>query len=76
MRIRILLRAMLALATTAMAGQIATGIHLQRVHFTGDARLDGVHLKKCASDLKSQIYEGANWTDYLSWKSTNAVSCG
>jgi hypothetical protein len=61
----IMLRAMLALAATAMAGQIATGIHLQEVHFTGDTRLDGVHLKKCASDLKSQIYEGANWPDYL-----------
>jgi outer membrane protein assembly factor BamA len=61
----IMLRAMLALAATAMAGQIATGIHLQEVHFTGDTRLDGVHLKKCASDLKSQIYEGANWTDDL-----------
>jgi len=60
-----MLRALLALAATAMAGQIATGIHLQEVHFTGDTRLDGVHLKKCASDLKSQIYEGANWTDYL-----------
>lgn len=60
-----MLRAMLALAATAMAGQIATGIHLQEVRFTGDTRLDGVHLKKCASDLKSQIYEGADWTDYL-----------
>jgi outer membrane protein insertion porin family len=56
---------MLALAATAMAGQIATGIHLQEVHFRGDTRLDGVDLEKCAIDLKSQIYEGANWTDYL-----------
>jgi outer membrane translocation and assembly module TamA len=61
----IMFRAMLALAATAMAGQIATGIHLQKVQFTGDTRLDGVHLKKCGSDLKSQIYEGAHWTDYL-----------
>lgn len=60
-----MLRTMLALAATAMAGQIATGIHLQEVYFTGDTRLDGLDLKKCASDLKSQIYEGANWTDDL-----------
>src|ERR1700686_17291 len=65
MRTMIMLRAMLALAATAMAGQIATGIHLQEVHFTGDTRLDGLDLKKCASDLKSQNYKGANWTDDL-----------
>lgn len=60
-----MLRTMLTLAATAMVGQIATGIHLQGIHFTGDTRLEGLDLKKCASDLKSQIYEGANWTDYL-----------
>jgi outer membrane translocation and assembly module TamA len=65
MRTRIVLRTVLALAATAMAGQIATGIHLQEVLFTGDTRLDGLDLKKCGSDLKSQIYEGANWTDDL-----------
>jgi hypothetical protein len=55
-----MLRTMMALVATAMVGQIATGIQLQEVHFTGDTRLDGLDLKKCASDLKSQIYEGAN----------------
>jgi outer membrane protein assembly factor BamA len=30
-----------------------------------DTRLDGVDLKKCATDLKSQIYGGTEWTDYL-----------
>jgi hypothetical protein len=49
------LRTMLALAATATAGQIATGIQLQGIHFTGDTRLDGLDLKKRASDLQSQI---------------------
>jgi outer membrane protein assembly factor BamA len=31
----------------------------------GDTRLDGVDLKKCATDLRSQIYAGPQWTDYL-----------
>ena len=60
-----MLRVMLALAATAMAGQIATGIHLQEVHFTGDTRPDGVDLKKCARHLKSQVYVGTEWTDYF-----------
>jgi len=65
MNMRTLARALLALAATAMAGQIAAGIHVEGVHFTGDTRLDGVDLKKCGSDLKSRIYEGPNWSDYL-----------
>jgi hypothetical protein len=64
-RIRVILRAMLALAATPMAAQIATGIHLQDVRFEGDTRMDGVDLKKCASDLKSQVYVGTDWTDYF-----------
>jgi outer membrane protein assembly factor BamA len=60
-----MLRATLALAATGIAAQIATGIHLQHVRFTGDTRLDGVDLKKCASDLKSQVYAGTHWTDYV-----------
>ena len=60
-----MLRAMLVLAGTGMAAQIATGIHLQDVHFKGDTRLDGVDLKKCASDLKSKVYVGTDWTDYF-----------
>lgn len=58
-----MLRATLALVATAMAAQIATGIHLQDISFTGDTRLDGVDLKKCANDLKSHIYAGTDWTD-------------
>ena len=53
-----MLRAMLALAATGMTAQIATSIHFQDVRFKGDTRLDGVDLKKCASDLKSQVYVG------------------
>jgi len=60
-----MLRAMLALAGTGMAAQIATGIHLQDVRFKGDSRLEGVDLKKCASDLKSQVYVGTDWTEYF-----------
>ena len=60
-----MLRATLALAATGMAAQIATGIHLQDVRLKGDTRLDGVNLKKCASDLKSQVYVGTDWTDYF-----------
>jgi outer membrane protein assembly factor BamA len=65
MRIQVMLRAMLALAATGMAAQIATGIHLQDIRFKGDTQLKGVDLKKCASDLKSQLYVGADWTDYF-----------
>jgi outer membrane protein insertion porin family len=60
-----MLRAMFALAAISMAGQIATGIHLVDVRFNGDTRLDGVDLKKCAADLKSQTYVGPQWTDSL-----------
>ena len=60
-----MLRAMLALAATGISAQIATGIHLQEIRFKGDTRLDGVDLKKCASDLKSQVYVGTHWTDYF-----------
>jgi outer membrane protein insertion porin family len=66
MRTGVVLRAMFALAAITMAGQIATGIHLVEVRFTGDTRLDGVDLKKCAADLKSRIYVGPRWTDSLS----------
>lgn len=59
-----MLRAMFALAAI-MAGQIATGIHLIDVRFNGDTRLDGVDLGKCATDLKSKIYIGTQWTDDL-----------
>ena len=62
---QVMLRAMLVLAGTGMAAQIATGIHLQDVRFKGDTRLDGVDLKKCASDLKSKVYVGTDWTDYF-----------
>ena len=60
-----MLRATLALAATGIAAQIATGIHLQDIRFNEDTRLDGVDLKKCASDLKSQVYGGTDWTDYV-----------
>ena len=65
MKMQVMLRAMLALAATGMAAQIATGIHLQDVRFKGNTRLDGVDLKKCASDLKSKVYVGTDWTDYF-----------
>ena len=65
MRIQVMLGVMLALAATAMSAQIATGIHLQDIRFKGDTRLDGVDLKKCASDLKSQVYVGTDWTGYF-----------
>ncbi len=60
-----MLRAILALAATGMAAQIATGIHLQDVRFKGDTRLEGVDLKKCASDLKSKLYVGTDWSDFF-----------
>lgn len=60
-----MLRVTLALGATGMAAQIATGIHLQDVRFKGDTRLEGVDLKKCASDLKSQLYVGTDWSDYF-----------
>jgi outer membrane protein insertion porin family len=59
------LGAMFVLLTMSGAGQIATGIHLVEVRFTGDTRLGGVDLTKCAADLKSRTYEGQQWTDPL-----------
>ena len=55
----------LVLAATYGAAQIATGIHLQDVRFTGDTRLDGVDFNKCTNDFKSQVYVGTDWTDYF-----------
>src|ERR1700751_4075193 len=66
MRTGVMLRATFALATISMAGQIATGIHLVDVRFTGDTRLDGVDLKKCAAELRSRMYVGQQWADSLS----------
>jgi outer membrane protein assembly factor BamA len=62
---RAVLRTLLSFAATAMAAQIATGIHLQEVYFTGNTRLEGVNLQKCASELKSKVYAGPEWTDYV-----------
>jgi hypothetical protein len=56
---------MLALAATYMAGQTATGIHLEYVRFKSSSRLEGVDLKKCAADLKSITYVGQDWTDFF-----------
>lgn len=63
MKIGVVLGAMLA--AISVAGQIATGIHLVDVRFSGDTRLDTVDLKKCAADLKSQTYEGPEWSGFL-----------
>lgn len=60
-----MLCAMFALAAISTAGQIATGIHLVEVRFSGDTQLDGVDLKECAVDLKSRTYEGPEWADSL-----------
>ena len=57
--------AVFALAALFTSGQIAAGIHLVDVRFNGDTRLDGVDLEKYGTDLKSQIYEGTEWTDAL-----------
>ena len=65
MTMRVMLRALVAFAATSMAAQVATGIHLQRVRFTGNTRLQGVDLEKCASDLKSKVFIGADWPDYF-----------
>ena len=64
-RIQVMLRTMLGLAATGMSAQIATGIHLHDVRFKGDTQLEGVDFKKCASDLKSKLYVGADWSDYF-----------
>ena len=60
-----MLRVVLALAASGLAAQTATGIHLQEVRFKGDTHLDGVDLKECESDLKSQAYVGTDWIDYF-----------
>ena len=57
--------ATLAVLSTSSAGQIAAGIHLVDVRFRGDTQLPGVDVEKCATDLKSQTYEGTQWADYL-----------
>jgi outer membrane translocation and assembly module TamA len=65
MRTDVLLGAMLVLATTSVAAQTATGIRLTDVRFRGDTQLDAGDLSKCAADLKSQTYEGPEWSDSL-----------
>lgn len=65
MRIGVLLGGVFVLATTVVAGQIATGIHLVDVRFKGNTRLEAADLKKCAADLKSRFYEGPEWLDYV-----------
>src|SRR4051812_4832316 len=60
MRLGLLLGAMLALAVCA-GGQIATGVHLADVRFSGDTRSEAIDLNKCAADLKSTTYEGPDW---------------
>ena len=62
MRTDVLLGAMLVLATTSVAGQTATGIRLVDVRFRGDTQPAAVDLTKCAADLKSQTYEGPEWS--------------
>jgi outer membrane protein assembly factor BamA len=56
---------MFVFATTSVAGQIATGIHLVDVRFRGDTRLEEVDLRKCAADLKSRTYAGPEWLDSI-----------
>lgn len=56
-----MLGGMFVLATTVVAGQTATGIHLVDVRFTGNTRLETVDLRKCAAELKSRTYEGSEW---------------
>src|ERR1700726_703594 len=61
----VLLGAMIGLATTSSVGQTVAGIHLVDVRFSGDTRLPAVDLRKCAADLKSQTYEGPEWSGSL-----------
>jgi outer membrane translocation and assembly module TamA len=61
MRRGVLLGAMFALAATSGVGQVATGIRLVDVRFSGDTRLEAVDLRKCAADLKSRVYDGPEW---------------
>jgi outer membrane protein insertion porin family len=56
---------MFVLLTMSGAGQIAAGIHLVKVQFRGNTRLESVDLKKCAADLKSRTYEGPEWLGYV-----------
>jgi Surface antigen variable number repeat len=65
MRSGLLPAVMFALLTTSSPGQTAAGIHLSGVRFTGDTRLQGVDLKKCAADLESRTYEGPGWLDNI-----------
>lgn len=65
MRLKILLALVLALSTTSLIGQIAAGIHLAEVRFSGDTRLKGVDLSEPAADLRSREYEGSGWLDGL-----------
>ena len=51
----------LVLATTSATSQVATGIHLVDVRFSGDTHLEAIDLRKCAADLKSRTYEGPEW---------------
>jgi hypothetical protein len=61
MRTVFLLGAMFALTATFGVGQVAAGIRLVDVRFSGDTRPEAVDLRKCAADLKSRVYDGPEW---------------
>jgi hypothetical protein len=63
--IGVVVAGMFMLATTVVAGQTATGIHLVDVRFRGNTRLETVDQRKCAADLKSRTYEDPEWLAYI-----------
>jgi outer membrane protein assembly factor BamA len=65
MRLKVPVALVLALGTTPLITQIAAGIHLADVRFSGDTRLKGVDLNESAADLRSGAYEGPGWLDGL-----------
>jgi len=56
---------MMFLWAPSVVGQIATGIRLVDVQFSGDTQEEVVYLRQCAADLKSRIYEGPEWLDHV-----------
>lgn len=64
MRIGWFAAAVVILSLSAQS-QVAAGIHIADVHFTGDTHLKHVDLARCAHDVKTGRFAGPQWNDQL-----------
>jgi outer membrane protein assembly factor BamA len=61
MRIVVLIAGIVVLASVWVSGQVAAGIRIADVRFTGDTQLRDADLQGCATDVKTGRFEGPQW---------------